>query len=129
MWRDPREAAAFAVEADRVREFGEALSTVEGMALGWGHDVNNPLAIVVANLEILADLVEDAVKVLGERSPPTPREATWLDSVEVCLRDAQEGARRIQAVTSQMIITGNEATLRSEALVLAVSGVADDAEE
>ncbi|MEP6862815.1 MAG: PAS domain S-box protein [Deltaproteobacteria bacterium] len=83
-----RELFARMAVADRMLSVGT-------LAAGVAHEINNPLAYVVANLQILAS---ELPKVLyGEGESRFSREE--LESV---LNDAQEGAQRVSAIVRDL---------------------------
>jgi signal transduction histidine kinase len=59
------------------------------------HDINNPLAAVIANLEVLASAVEGAV----ERAPE-------LSEAREPLSDCREAAQRIRAAVAALRARG-----------------------
>lgn len=70
------------------------------------HDINNPLAVVVANLEFLAELLS-RLSVEADDSHHLPKEMQdWLSphlgEAHVCLEDARQGADRIRKVIADM---------------------------
>jgi CheY-like chemotaxis protein len=66
------------------------------------HDVNNPLAVVAANLEFLGELVAILRIDPNLGGPEGAREGllSRLDEAEVCLRDAGEAVDRLRSVVT-----------------------------
>jgi CheY-like chemotaxis protein len=64
------------------------------------HEVNNPLAVVLANVEILAEMLAQ-VRWESVAHLEAPEGRSWLqahlDEAEACLHDANEAAQRIRA--------------------------------
>ncbi|MCA9654689.1 MAG: response regulator [Myxococcales bacterium] len=84
-----RIAAQRAAEAERVKERlyeAERLAALGTLAGGVGHEINNPLTWVSANIELVRDE-------LGDDASPTLREA---------LRDLEDGTSRIAAIVKDL---------------------------
>jgi signal transduction histidine kinase len=102
--RELREAAARA-EQRRLEEKllrADRMASIGALVAGVAHEINNPLAIVLANLELLARLSIPP-------SGPAPR----LDTAEIqeTLRDAREAADRVR-----VIVAGLKTLSRSDEL-------------
>ena len=75
------------------------------VATAVAHDVNNPLAVIIANLEVFADTISEMRADSGTyRETPRAREwlASHLDEIEVCLHDVRDAAQRIRAVVQRL---------------------------
>ncbi len=102
--RELREAAVRA-EQRRMEEKllrADRMASIGALVAGVAHEINNPLAIVLANLELLAHLSIPP-------SGPAPR----LDAAEIqeTLRDAREAADRVR-----VIVAGLKTLSRSDEL-------------
>ncbi|MFS8068297.1 MAG: ATP-binding protein [Byssovorax sp.] len=100
---DPAEATS--AEQRRMEEKllrADRMASIGALVAGVAHEINNPLAIVLANLDLLAHL---AIPPSG----PAPR----LDSAEIqeTLRDAREAADRVR-----VIVAGLKTLSRSDEL-------------
>ncbi len=91
-----REAERVLQEAKDLQErmqrqliLSDRLASVGMLAAGVAHEINNPLAYVVANLDLLQEEVSEAI---GAPSEPALRE--WLEAV----REAREGSDRIRKI-------------------------------
>ncbi|MFT3711117.1 MAG: ATP-binding protein [Archangium sp.] len=72
----------------------EKLATAGQLAAGVGHEINNPLAFVVGNLEHLSvRFEEEKSRLQGVHD---------LDDLRDCLSEAQEGARRIANIVRDL---------------------------
>ena len=67
----------------------DRLASVGMLAAGVAHEINNPLAYVVANLDLLAEELNDVAD-----SPLAHRVTEWADAV----REAREGSDRIRKI-------------------------------
>ena len=100
--RELREADSRA-ERRRIHEqllISERMASVGSMAAGVAHEINNPLAIVVGNL----DVATERLAVLARAGSPLPE-------VEQLLHDAQEAAERVRVIVRDMKMlsrTGDE---------------------
>ena len=74
--------------ADRVNTLGT-------MATGLAHEINNPLAYLMTNLEQASDSLEDWD---GE----TPLDASWVTTVGNALRDARSGAQQVSSIVGDL---------------------------
>ncbi|HEY3255439.1 MAG TPA: ATP-binding protein, partial [Polyangiaceae bacterium] len=84
-----REATELQQRMQRQLILSDRLASVGMLAAGVAHEINNPLAYVVANLDLLAEELEQAVdSSLGQNL----RE--WRDAV----REAREGSDRIRKI-------------------------------
>jgi len=104
--------AALRSERSRMQEqllIADRMASVGTLAAGIAHEINNPLAVVTANL----DFVLDAVAKLGEelRSAAAARDgegaeigwiATRLREIEEPLRDVREAADRVRHIVRDL---------------------------
>ncbi len=72
----------------------DRLVAIGTLAAGVGHEINNPLAFVITNLELLRETFE------AFREMPPHREA--LDEGLVMLADAEDGAQRIRDIVREL---------------------------
>jgi len=111
-WREPRlphqdklRASGYPGEESEKTPRSGPVSTIEELVARHAHDVNNPLAVVVANIEVLAEMIS-GMGVESGTYLETPEAKRWLAShlgeTEVCLHDVREAAERIRAVVRQM---------------------------
>jgi PAS domain S-box-containing protein len=84
-------------------EFADRLAALGTMAAGIAHEVNNPLAVIMANLAMLSEAQSRSSK--GNTPSPTTRdEAAWLDSVTAgeLLADAVTAADRVRRIVADL---------------------------
>ena len=79
---DKREAEARIMFADRMVSVGT-------LALGVAHEINNPLAYMITNL----DMVFEEIRRLGAAAP-----STGLQELEEMIHEAREGAERVRKI-------------------------------
>jgi PAS domain S-box-containing protein len=93
-----RELVARTMQVDRMLAVGT-------LAAGVGHEINNPLAYVMANLAYASDEVASAqrqLQELGEREPSALTVAAALSEVVTVLAEVDEGARRIRDIARDL---------------------------
>jgi PAS domain S-box-containing protein len=86
-----RELVARTIQVDRMLAVGT-------LAAGVGHEINNPLAYVMANVLFASDEIARArrqLEKLGDREPSTRAVVTSLSEVVDILAEVEDGARRI----------------------------------
>ena len=83
--REREQLQARLVEADRLTSLGTIAASV-------AHEINNPLAYAIANLELVANLLADGTG--GHGSPSSP--------VALALADSREGLLRIRSIVRDL---------------------------
>jgi PAS domain S-box-containing protein len=78
----------------RQLELADRLASLGTMAAGVAHEVNNPLAVVMASIEYVTRVVE------RQRAAPAP--APWLEQIGGALADALEATHRVRRITSDL---------------------------
>jgi PAS domain S-box-containing protein len=80
----------------------DRMASVGTLAAGVAHEINNPLAAVMANLDYIADVVGK----LGTSSPgamtPAMRETRIRDEIKAPLDDAREAAERVRFIVRDL---------------------------
>jgi signal transduction histidine kinase len=97
--REQREAGIRA-ERNKMREqllISERMASVGMLAAGVAHEINNPLAILTANLELAG---EQLAGLLSQENAPGPPIAPA--AVNQLLQDAQEAAERIRLIVRDL---------------------------
>ncbi len=88
---------ALLLQADRMAAVGT-------LAAGVAHEINNPLAYVISNLDYLAREIPTMLKALTDGGGPSPQGANGrgaegladgLDDIQATIQDAREGAERV----------------------------------
>jgi PAS domain S-box-containing protein len=90
-----RKLIAQAMQMDR-------LVAVGTLAAGVGHEINNPLALVTANLDFMNEELPRIATQLGDSVPSSVR--MQLEEMQEVLRDAREGARRVRDIVRDLRI-------------------------
>jgi two-component system cell cycle sensor histidine kinase/response regulator CckA len=90
-----REASAREVRLSQQLVYAHRLASVGTLASGVAHEINNPLAAVTANIEMLLDRLATA----GASSPTT---TAWLAESRAMALDVQAGAARIQHIVREL---------------------------
>ncbi len=89
------------LEAQRARATQERLATVGSLAAGVAHEINNPLAYVIANVQYALDNITQWQHRESELSPDPERERRRAQLKEA-LYEANEGARRVQRIVADL---------------------------
>ncbi|MET0283619.1 MAG: ATP-binding protein, partial [Polyangiales bacterium] len=82
---------------ERARATQERLATVGSLAAGVAHEINNPLAYVIANVQYALDSI--AQWPLGKSDNDQTRERA---QIKEALFEANEGARRVQRIVADL---------------------------
>jgi two-component system NtrC family sensor kinase len=93
-----RELVARTIQVDRVLAVGT-------LAAGVGHEINNPLAYVMANVAYASDEIARATRqleTLSDRDPSIRAAVTTLSEVVGILAEVDEGARRIRDIARDL---------------------------
>ncbi len=88
----------------------DRMASVGTLAAGVAHEINNPLAAVMANLDYIADVIGQ----LGGNNPsgmsPAMRE-TWIrDEIKAPLDDAREASERVRFIVRDLKIFSRSPT-------------------
>ena len=79
----------------------DRMASVGTLAAGVAHEINNPLAAVIANLDFVAESARAAVDGDGILAPP--RSAAWLrEEIRGPIRDAREAAQRMRFIVRDL---------------------------
>ncbi len=89
--------ADLALERERANQ--ERLATVGSLAAGVAHEINNPLAYVIANVQYALDSINQWQMREGD---PTLDPERRRAQIKEALYEANEGARRVQRIVSDL---------------------------
>ena len=94
---------------EREREVGrlqsEKLASIGMLAAGVAHEINNPAAFVLANIEALAGhlrLIEDKLRELPGAAPAAWALSDMLFEATAILQESKEGMARIQRIVRDL---------------------------
>ncbi|WP_426756193.1 hybrid sensor histidine kinase/response regulator [Myxococcus sp. Y35] len=89
------------------------------LAAGVGHEINNPLTYVMANLASAMDSVSRLGAELARAGEAGPRVVPWsatLQDTEALLKEAQEGAMRVRNIVRDLKFISRQDEERREAV-------------
>jgi signal transduction histidine kinase/ActR/RegA family two-component response regulator len=91
-------------ESQRRLAHSEKMAAVGQLAAGVGHEINNPLAYVTANLSFATEMLSELAGTKGgDAAQPLPSEVTGtLREVSEALREAQDGAQRVGRIVRDL---------------------------
>ena len=101
--REMREADLRA-EKKRIQEqllISERMASVGLLAASVAHEINNPLTILLSNLEFASEQVNGLIADLAGVDPPFPF-AERISTLAAPLRDAQEAAERVRLIVRDL---------------------------
>jgi PAS domain S-box-containing protein len=89
------------LEKERARATQERLATVGSLAAGVAHEINNPLAYVIANVQYALDGITQWQMQTTEGMTDSDRERRRAQ-IKEALYEANEGARRVQRIVADL---------------------------
>jgi PAS domain S-box-containing protein len=100
------------LEQERARATQERLATVGSLAAGVAHEINNPLAYVIANVQYaLETITQSQLSESAAGSEDLDRKRALLKEA---LLEANEGARRVQRIVADLKTLARQGDDRSE---------------
>jgi PAS domain S-box-containing protein len=88
----------------------DRMASVGTLAAGVAHEINNPLAAVIANLDYIAESLGRMVGG-GSASPSSGRSAAWfLEEIKAPLDDARDAADRVRLIVRDLKIFSRSPT-------------------
>ena len=80
----------------------DRMASVGTLAAGVAHEINNPLAVVMANLELVADGLEQLEAEGAGAKGVTSRDAFSLSDTRASVADAREAAERVRFIVRDL---------------------------
>jgi PAS domain S-box-containing protein len=80
----------------------DRMASVGTLAAGVAHEINNPLAAVMANLDYIADVMGQRTSASPGAMSPAMRETWFRDEIKVPLDDAREAAERVRFIVRDL---------------------------
>lgn len=94
---EPRRLQAQLMVSDRMASVGT-------LAAGMAHEINNPLAAVIANLDFIAESLGRSVPEPAPAGSPPPRDVWLREELKGPLEDAREAAQRVRFIVRDLKI-------------------------
>jgi PAS domain S-box-containing protein len=92
----------------------DRMASVGTLAAGVAHEINNPLAAVIANLDFLAESLGQAAARASSAPCPKADEAFLLEELRVPLAEAREAAQQVRFIVRDLkILSRSPATERT----------------
>jgi two-component system cell cycle sensor histidine kinase/response regulator CckA len=89
-------------EEQRLRErlaLSDRLASIGTLATGIAHEINNPLSYIMANLDFVGT---ELAALRGGATGPLAPSPTVLKELDTAVRDASQGAERVQIIVQDM---------------------------
>jgi PAS domain S-box-containing protein len=88
----------------------DRMASVGTLAAGVAHEINNPLSVVVANLDCIAESLGRRARGDSASATPEQNDAWFLEEIKAPLDDARDAAQRVRLIVRDLKIFSRSPT-------------------